>query len=102
MLTVRVASQAERGQVEIDLLRDSVDGKELSESKISIRSIFLDYEVDPAENANGVKKDRPPLSWKLSPKQYLGYQEAWNRLVGDPVMQEIDEEYFTPHSKAHP
>jgi hypothetical protein len=87
VLTVRGASQIERGQVEADFLRDvpaKIDGRNHG---ITIESAFLDFKLD-------TKDQPPPLSWKLSPVEFVKYQKAWESLKNDKVIQELDNRYF--------
>jgi hypothetical protein len=87
VLTVRGASQVERGQVEVDFLRDVPSKIKGPNQGISIESLFLDFKF--------TRKDQPPpLSWKLSPQEFVKYKKAWNDLKDDEVMQDIDNRYF--------
>lgn len=98
VLTVRGASQVERGQVEVDLLKDVPRKIAVAGHEIAIDSKFIDF------NVGG--DDPPPLSWKLSPKEFARYDIAWERLkkkaetesrdeTPPNVLREIDEDYFS-------
>lgn len=87
VLTVRGASQVERGQVEVDFLRDVPEKIKGSNHGITIESAYLDFKLDN-------KDQPPPLSWKLSPQEFVKYQKAWDTLKTDAVIQELDRRYF--------
>lgn len=68
--SVRDTSQAERGQIEADLLKQARTGA--GGNGDFVQTVFLDF--DPA---NAVE---PPLNWKLTPKQFAAYDDAWTNL----------------------
>jgi hypothetical protein len=87
MLTVRGASQVERGQVEVDLLEGVPAAGGEPHRNITIESKFLDFAISD-------KDESPPLSWKLSPIQFLKYKAAWDDLIKGEVIDDLDQRYF--------
>lgn len=87
ILTVRGASQIERGQVEVDFLRDVPAKIPGANHGITIESMFIDFKFS-------IQDEPPPLSWKLSPREFVRYQKAWDSLKNDKVIQDIDRQYF--------
>lgn len=66
MSNVRVTSQRERGEIELQLLMDQM--------KDNLTSVVLQF--TPPEGYYA-----PPLNWKLSPKQRTAYATAWESLT---------------------
>lgn len=90
LANVRVASQAERAELEIELLRNGKDYVERDDpahlhwldhylnlygDDIRFREVVIRF---PHEWAKTV-----PLNWKLSPIQRIKYRQAWDRLTKD-------------------
>jgi hypothetical protein len=87
VLTVRGTSQMERGQVEVDLATD-LPAKIANQNRgITIQSKFLDFKLNKEQNP-------PPLSWKLSPREFVEYEAAWRLLKESAVMKELDQDFF--------
>jgi hypothetical protein len=76
---VRVASQSERGSLELDLLQtadpDSQDG-----SSVELVSVLFSFETPMIDGKPNT--DLIPLSWKLTPTQRRAIGKAWET-IGD-------------------
>ena len=86
MLTVRTASQVERGQIETNLLKrwlgdngNPDQATEVNDSRIN--TVFVDYV--PTDDMI------PPLNWKLSPKEFATYEKAWRNFFQSKEMETI-------------
>ena len=107
ILTVRSASQVVRGQVEVDLLSgESAEAKNkpMAEEtgrinsrdqklRVPFETKFVDFNLGESITL--------PLSWKLSPKEFARYEQAWQRLEREEkekkegsLLKEIDDKYF--------
>lgn len=70
MMNVRVASQQERGEIELDLLQQGLP------SDVTLHPIM--FEFRPHDGIEFL-----PLSWRLTPTQKGSYREVWNRFVNE-------------------
>jgi hypothetical protein len=77
MSNVRVTSQRERGEIELSLLKEALRSKSLENgagNKSEVVSVVIQF--TPSDDYKS-----PPLNWRLSPKQRLAYQTAWQALT---------------------
>lgn len=74
-MNVRDSSQKERGEIELELLRERLNDTQKALSP-KFREVTLRFQ------SNGDIKI-PPLNWKLLPKQRSAYQAAWAEIVKD-------------------
>ena len=100
MSNVRISSQRERGEIELRLLKDAMQGRDPNAmvTKPSVKA------EDPSQESGvfalGSKVisivipftppsdyQAPPLNWKLSPKQRTAYGTAWKQLTGEIVQR---------------
>jgi hypothetical protein len=82
MTSVRKASQAERGNLEVKLLRQLSRLEPLETAdpwKLRLESVQLVFA--PAQTTTGSPASLVPLSWKLTPRQKLAVRQAWEALV---------------------
>lgn len=83
---VRAASQRERGELELDLLKTT-----LANGEHQVQDVTIQYNLP--------SHPQPPLNWKLSPKQRATYPEAWKKFLDEGRTQRKEA---APSSDRHP